>query len=115
MKMIEEYKFGLIRVLDKTYNYDIELRWGGEVLSWQKEESHSISPEDVKRAVKENPDLIIIGNGESGLAEVSKEAKEKILSEGIGLIVEKTGKAVIAFDKEQKKGRKVIGLFHLTC
>jgi hypothetical protein len=113
--MIEEYHFGIIKISGKTYEYDVEVRWVGEVLNWWREESHLINPNDVKRAIEEFPDLIVIGNGESGLAEVSKEAKEKILSEGIGLIVEKTGKATKSFNDAQKQGRKVIGLFHLTC
>ena len=113
--MIEEYHFGSITISGKVYDYDVELRWTSEVLKWRREESHLIGEEDIKRAIAENPGLIIIGTGESGFAKVSQEAKEKILSEGIGLITEKTGKAIITFNKEQKKGRKVIGLFHLTC
>lgn len=113
--MIEEYKFGSIIIDGKDYNQDIEVRWTGEVLPWQREESHLIGKEDVKRTIEESPDLIIIGSGESGIAEVSQEAKEKILSEGIGLIIEKTEKATKSFNDAQKQGRKVIGLFHLTC
>jgi len=113
--MIEEYHFGSINISGKRYDYDVEVRWTDEVLKWQREEGHLIGEEDIKVAIAAGPDLIVIGNGESGLAEVSKEAREKIISEGIGLIVEKTGKAIITFNKEQKKGRKIIGLFHLTC
>jgi hypothetical protein len=113
--MIEEYHFGSITISGKIYNYDVELRWTGEVLKWQREEGHSIGEEDVNGAIAGNPDLIVIGTGESGLAEVSEGVKEKILSEGIGLMIEKIGKAITIFNNEQKRGRKVIGLFHLTC
>ena len=120
--MIEEYKFGFIAIDGKTYEYDVEVRWTGEVLKWWREESHIVDIEDVKRAIDQNPDLIIIGTGESGLAKVTERTKEEILSKGIGLIIDKTGEAVKTFniqkrESEEEEGRqkKVIGLFHLTC
>ena len=113
--MIEEYHFGSITILGRNYTHDVEVRWTGDVLDWWREKSHLIDAEDVKRAIEQNPDLIVIGTGESGIAEVSDKTKEKILSEGIGLIIEKTEKAIATFNEAQNKGRKVIGLFHLTC
>jgi len=113
--MIEEYYFGLINVDGKKYTYDVEVRWNGEVLSWWRKEGHLIKPEDIKRAIEMSPELIIIGRGEAGVAEVSKETKEEILSKGIKLIIEKTTSAVKIFNDSKAKGEKVIGLFHLTC
>ena len=120
--MIEEYKFGSIVIDGKTYEYDVEVRWTGEVLKWWRGESHVVDIEDVERSIDQNPDLIIIGTGESGLAKVTERAKEEILSKGIGLIVDKTEEAVKTFniqkrESEEEEGRqkKVIGLFHLTC
>ena len=113
--MIEDYRFGLITINGKTYENDVEVRWNGKALPWWRQESHLIGFEDVERAIREEPDLLIIGTGESGMAKVLQETKEKILSEGIGLIIEKTGPAVVTFNREKQKGRKVIGLFHLTC
>jgi len=110
---VEEYKFGSITILGKTYKYDIEARWNSEVLEWQREKSHIIDIEDVKRAIKEIPELIIIGTGEHGLANVTDNARKEILSNGIGLIINKTEDAVKAFNKQ--KNKKIIGLFHLTC
>ncbi len=120
--MIEEYKFGSIVIDGKTYEYDVEVRWTGEVLKWWRGESHVVDIEDVEKAIDQNPDLIIIGTGESGLAKVTERTKEEILSKGIGLIVDKTEEAVKTFniqkrESEEEEGRqkKVVGLFHLTC
>ena len=120
--MIEEYHFGSIAINGKTYNYDVEVRWTGEILSWQKEESHMIGVEEVKRAAEQNPDVIIIGTGESGVAEVTEEAKNFIKQKGIDLIIDKTGEAVRTFnilkeesEEEEGEQKKIIGLFHLTC
>jgi len=132
--MIEEYHFGSITIDGKTYNHDVEVRWtpkesfrdsrgqACEVLKWWRKESHFVYSEDVKKAIDQNPEVIIIGTGESGLMEVGKDAKKEIESRGIKLIIDVTEEAVRTFnvileesEEEEGKQRKVIGLFHLTC
>lgn len=120
--MIEEYRFGIITINGKNYEEDVEVRWTDEVLNWWRGESHLIDVEDIKRAVEQNPEIIVIGTGETGLAKVTDEAKNFILSKGIKLIIDKTEEAVktysvICEDSEEEEGEqeKVIGLFHLTC
>ena len=120
--MIGEYKFGSITINGKTYTEDVEVRWTGEVLKWWRRESHVIDVEDVKRAVEQNPETIIIGTGESGVARVTEEAQKEIKSRGIELIIDLTEEATKTFNiikeeskEEEGKQRKVIGLFHLTC
>ena len=120
--MVEEYKFGSIIIDGKTYDYDVEVRWTGEVLSWQRKESHVVGVEDVERAVEQHPDTIIIGKGEQGAAKVAEEAKKFVTEKDIKLIIDKTEEATKTFniineDSEEEKGKqdKVIGLFHLTC
>ncbi len=120
--MIEEYHFGSITIDGKIYTYDVEVRWTGEVLKWWRAESHIIDIEDVKRAVEQNPETIIIGTGESGVARVTEEAQKFIKAKGIELIIDLTEQAVKTFnirreesEKEEGKQEKVIGLFHLTC
>ena len=120
--MIEEYHFGSITIDGKTYNHDVEVRWTGEVLKWWRKESHFVYPEDVKRAIEENPEVIVIGSGESGVMEIGEETKEEIKKREIELIVDLTEEAIKTFnvilkESEEEEGRqkKVIGLFHLTC
>ncbi len=120
--MIEEYHFGSITIDGKTYSHDVEVRWSGEVLKWWREESHLINVGDIKRALEQDPEVIVIGTGESGVARVSEEAKAEIEKRGIKLIIDVTGEAVKTFniineesEKEEGKKTKVIGLFHLTC
>ena len=120
--MIEEYHFGSITINGKTYNYDVEVRWNGEVLEWRRESSHVIDIEGVKRAVEEKPEMIIIGTGESGVARVTESAQRFIKEKKIELIIDRTEEAVKVFNMirgkpEREKGekKKVIGLFHLTC
>lgn len=120
--MINEYHFGTITIDGKVYHCDVEVRWDGEVLEWQRKESHLIDKEDIKRPLDQNPEILIIGTGDSGVAQVSPEAEKEIKERGIKLIVDITGQAVRAFniintqsEKEGEKKTRVIGLFHLTC
>lgn len=113
--MIEEYHFGSITIDGKTYNYDVEVRWAGEVLKWWRRESHIIDVEDIKRVVGQRPEIIVIGNGESGLVEITTEAQKEINLKGIELIIDKTEEAVKTFNVLREKDKKIIGLFHLTC
>ncbi|MFQ6049424.1 MAG: MTH938/NDUFAF3 family protein [Candidatus Paceibacterales bacterium] len=120
--MIEEYKFGSITINGKTYNHDVEVRWVGDVLKWWRRESHVIDVGDVKRAVEQGPDTIVIGTGEMGMAKITQECQNFITQKSIKLIIDKTEEAVKTFNiileeskKEEGKQEKVIGLFHLTC
>jgi hypothetical protein len=120
--MIEEYKFGSITIDGKIYNHDVEVRWTGEVLKWRREEGHVFNVEDVKRAVEQNPDTIILGTGTYGVCKVTEQCQNYIKERGIELIIDKTEEAVKTFNiileeskEEEGKQRKVIGLFHLTC
>ncbi|OGZ24155.1 MAG: hypothetical protein A2896_02780 [Candidatus Nealsonbacteria bacterium RIFCSPLOWO2_01_FULL_43_32] len=120
--MIEEYQFGSMTIDGKAYRDDIEVRWTGEVLDWLRADSHIIDIEDIAEAIEQNPETLIIGTGESGMAQVTEEAQKEIKLRGIELIVDKTEAAVKTFnirkeDSPEEEGRqeKVIGLFHLTC
>ncbi len=113
--MIEEYYFGLIIINGEKYNHDVEVRWDNKILPWRRKESHVIGTEDVKSAIEQNPELIIIGAGESGIAEVLENAQKEVLSRGIKLFIKKTGEAVKIFNDLKNQNTKLIGLFHLTC
>ena len=93
--MIEEYRFGSIVIDGKAYNYDVEVRWTGEILPWPRKESHVVDVEDVKRAIEQNPELIIIGTGESGVAKATGAAEKAIKSKGIELIIDLTEEVLI--------------------
>lgn len=120
--MIEEYHFGSITIDRKTYSHDVEVRWTGEVLEWRRLESHVFDVEDLKRAVTEEPDTIVLGTGAYGTVRVTEGCQKFIQEKGIKLIIDKTEEAVRTFNvilgeskEEEGTQNKVIGLFHLTC
>ncbi|MDD3399941.1 MAG: MTH938/NDUFAF3 family protein [Candidatus Pacebacteria bacterium] len=118
--MIEEYKLGLITIDGEDYDYDVQVRWDDEVSEWQRDEDYKIKLQDVLPALEQNPEVIVIGNGEAGMCEVEGEAKRAIEERGIKLIIDKTEQATRTFnirkeDSMEEEGRleKVIGLFCL--
>ncbi len=113
--MIQSYSFGKIVINKQRYNKDIEVRWSGKILDWWRNQGHIFSLADLQRALEQQPKIIILGIGAYGAAWVSEEVKEEMRKLNIELIIEKTGEAVKIFNKEQGAGKKVIGLFHLTC
>ena len=111
-----------ITINGKTYNHDVEVGWTGEVLKWWRKERHLVEVDDLKRAIDQNPDTIIIGTGYSGLVRVTEEAQKFIIEKEIKLIIDKTEEATKTFNiikeesgEEEGKQNKVIRLFHLTC
>lgn len=120
--MIEDYQFGFIIIDGQTYNHDVEVFWTGEVFDWWRKESHVIDLEDVIDVAEQNPEAIVIGIGQSGMAKVTEAAKKFIERRGIKLFIDPTEQAVKTFNirkedskEEEGKSEKVIGLFHLTC
>lgn len=110
---IEEYHFGSITIDGKIYNHDVEARWTNKVLPFQFQQRHTFDVEAIKRAVEQNPKIIIIGTGESGLAKVTNEAVNFVKEKGIELIIDKTEEAIKIFNTANEQS--IVGLFHLTC
>lgn len=120
--MIEDYQFGSITIDGEIYTHDVEVFWTDEVFDWWRKESHIIDIEDVIDMVEQNPESIVIGTGQSGMAKVTEEAEKFIVSRGIKLFIDHTEQAAKTFnirkeDSQEETGKpeKVIGLFHLTC
>lgn len=118
--MIDNYEFGQITIDGETYDHDVEVRWDGEVLEWWRDKGHVFAISDLKRAIQQKPDAIVLGTGANGRAEVPKETRSLIDKKNIKLIIDKTEPAVESFDTLIEKGneqapQKVVGLFHLTC
>lgn len=120
--MIEEYRFGKIKIKGQDYDHDVMVDWEGEVLQWTRKNSHIINEEDIERALDKKPEIIVIGTGESGVAQVTEDAKQACKEAGVDLIIDKTEEAVKTFNvileeslEEDGEQADVIGLFHLTC
>lgn len=112
--MIEEYSFGFIKIDGQVYNHDVQIGLDGKVGLWWRNKSHEIGKRDIEEVLSQNPEAIVIGTGEMGVAKVMDETQQTIVANNIELIIEPTGEAIKSFNS-LKKEKKVAGLFHLTC
>jgi hypothetical protein len=111
---ITYYSFGKIDIDGKTYTSDVIIYPDRVDASWRRKEGHYLQIDDLSVAVKEKPEIIIIGTGYYGVMKISDEALSFLTSKNIIAHVEKTGKAVELFNN-MPRGKKVIALLHLTC
>jgi len=77
--------------------------------------THLIGDWEVKLLLKDKPETIIVGKGQSGVLKVTNEIKQNILKEGIDLKILLTPNAVKEYNKLRASGKKVNALIHTTC
>jgi hypothetical protein len=111
---IDKYSFGKIVIGNKTYTSDIIIYPDRIDPSWWRKEGHLLQVNDLSDVLKENPDLIIIGTGYSGVMRISEDVKKFLKSKEIDVIIEKTPEAVDAYNKIFET-KKTIACLHLTC
>ncbi len=112
--MIGAYEFGWIVVDGKEYTSDIIIAPGKVHDSWWRKEGHSLCIEDIESALKEEPDIVIVGTGVDGRMKVPDATRKYIESKGADLIVERTKKACELYNQVSKNVR-VVAALHLTC
>jgi len=112
--MIDSYSFGRMEVNHQMFTSDLIIFPDRVVSSWWRKTGHSLCLEDVEEVFLEDPAVIVIGTGFSGLMKVEEEVKNKAHSKGIDLILGITEKAVQVFNEIHLE-KKTIGAFHLTC
>lgn len=112
---IDSYSFGRIVIAGIAYASDVIIYENRVDASWWRKEGHKLHPEDLTEALKDKPDILILGTGYSGVMMVPKKTIEYIAARGVDVKVERTGKAVDLFNALQGKKKSVIAALHLTC
>ena len=113
--MIEDYRFGLIKINGQEFEKDIFIDLDEKVSSWWREESHLFQKKDVESFLDKKPEIVIFGTGKQGIAKLSKELRDFLGGLGMEMIVEPTDQAVENYNQAQKEGKKVVAFLHLTC
>ena len=112
--MIEEHKFGSFLINGKQYLGDIKII-DTRVKHWEDREKHELKIKDLKEILEINPEIIVVGTGNSGYLEVPSELKDLIRMKRISLIIDKNLNAVSQFNKALLQQKKVCAIFHATC
>ncbi len=113
--MIDNYEFGSMTINGTTYTNDIILH-GDRLLNdkWWREDGHNMAIEDLKD-LPDKFEVLVIGNGASGVCKVPEETIKYVKKTGAEVIVKMTGEAVTAYNQFLEEGKDVVGAFHLTC
>ncbi|MGO9017968.1 MAG: Mth938-like domain-containing protein [Syntrophobacteraceae bacterium] len=115
MAEIGHYNFGEIEVDGKRYTGDIKIIEGTVISDWWRAQGHKLASSDIEDILSGSPEILVVGKGLPGRMKVSDELRERLALIGTSLVDEPTPKAVETFNSLKKSGKKVAGVFHLTC
>jgi glucokinase len=116
---VTDTEFGRVTIAGEVYESDVYIRADGKIKKRNKRPakklygtSHMIGPEELARACKTDPDLLIIGTGQSGTAELTEDGSAFLKDRGIRVKALPTPRAIREYNRA--KGRKA-ALIHVTC
>lgn len=112
--MIEYYQFGYIVIDGKRYTSDMIIYLDKIDSHWWRKEGHLLLPEDLKEVVKQNPEVLVVGTGDSGFMRVPSTTQRWVQSCGIETRVKPTQSACQIYN-QLCKTKKTIAVLHLTC
>ncbi len=114
MNIIDSYQFGQVIINGQKYSSDVIIFPDRVRDSWWRKQGHQLCLEDIAEVITENPEVLVVGTGASGLMKVLPEVEQATEARGIKLIVETTDKAVNIYNR-LCRSQKVIAALHLTC
>lgn len=112
---IDSYTFGSMTVEGKAYNEDLIIFPDKIRPNWWRKEGHSLTIEDLGEVIDYGPEVLVVGKGASGCMEIPSTTREALRENHIEVIDLNTDEAWEVFNEQIKKGKKVVGAFHLTC
>lgn len=110
---INSYSFGKINISDKEYNSDLIIFPDSIYTNWWRKKGHLLQIEDLKKVIKFNPQILIIGTGKYGKMKVPKKVINEFEKYDTSVEVYKTDKAIKIYNKKHSKD--VVCALHLTC
>lgn len=116
---IDEVSFGSVTVGGEAQENDLHIRADGRARrrrkNWARKEygtSHIIGPRELKRALRGDPALLIIGAGFDGMVRLADEGRELLEERGVAWRLLPTPDAVEAWNAAE--GRRAL-ILHVTC
>lgn len=112
---IESYDFGVIRINGTEYTEDVIVYAEKVKPNWWRKQGHRLDEEDLYDVFDYEPDVLVVGQGASGMLKIPSMTERAVHEKGIKLIAHQTDQAWKDFNEQTQKGYKVAGVFHLTC
>jgi hypothetical protein len=120
--MFKENRFGMVEFGQEKYFHDIIVHVDGRVEKRDKSPSkrkygtsHLMCKEEIEELVKENPDALVIGCGQSGMLKVGKDARALLTTKNIDLVDLPTQESVFEYNKLKRQNKRVAAIIHVTC
>jgi hypothetical protein len=114
VNIIDSYQFGLIVVNGRKYTSDVIVFPDSVRDNWRRKTGHQLSLEDIADVMSENPDMLVVGTGASGLMEVPLEVQRTVKTRGTKLVAEATEKACRIYN-QFCLSQKTVAALHITC
>ena len=120
MVKIDKVSWGKVKVYGQNYHQVLIV--GDRVT--ERDESrlrrlfkttHKIGSWEQRQLLSDNPEIILIANGWSGILKVDEEFKKKIEKAGVELGIVLTPKGVEEYNRLVKERKRVTVLIHTTC
>ena len=70
MNTIDSYQFGRIVVSGKKYTSDVIIFPDRVTDNWWRKTGHQLCLKDIAEVMTENPEVLVVGTGDSGLMKV---------------------------------------------
>ncbi len=113
--MITGYSFGKICIDGTWYDRDLKITSAGVVRpGWWRASGHVCSREDVQDLLRDEPDILVLGQGKPGFMRADPELRRFLERLGIVLVEQPTAHALESFNSLSTR-KKVAAGFHLTC
>lgn len=116
---IDAVAFGSVTVEGETFENDLHIRANGKVRrrkkKWARRDygtSHIIGPRELKRALRGDPELLIIGAGFDGMVRLADEGRELLDKRGVAWRLLPTPEAVEAWNAAEERRALIL---HVTC
>jgi len=114
MNMIDSYQFGQIVISGKKYTSDVTIFPDRVRDNWWRKSGHQLCLDDIAEVITENPEVLVVGTGASGLVKVLPEVKQSLEARDIKLIAEPTSEACNIYN-QFCHSQKVVAALHITC
>ena len=83
MNTIDSYRFGEIVINGKKYSSDVLIFPDRVRDNWWRKTGHELRLEDIAEVITENPEVLVVGTGASGLMKVLSEVEQAAQARGL--------------------------------
>ena len=120
MPRINSTQFGFITIDDVMHDQvlivgDLVKERDYTRLKKTYDSSHKIGKWEAEELLADNPEMIIIGSGQSGKLEVEQWFLDKMKEHGVEVVVLSTPEATGFYNQKKEEGKRVNALMHTTC